>query len=123
MIHPETENISWSFVKSAVEYAIINGRDKALSEFNNQTGIFVKGDLYIFAYDYNGTVIALPFQNELLGKNRLGNTDPDGVHYVLDLGEMASSCGGYVEYRYPDPSWNFSIERKVSYTIHADGTW
>jgi polar amino acid transport system substrate-binding protein len=112
-----------SFVKSAVEYAIINGREKALSEFNNQTGIFVKDDLYIFAYDYNGTVIALPFQKELLGTNRLGNTDPDGVHYVRDIGEMAGKGGGYVEYRYPDPSLNFSIERKVSYALDVDGTW
>ncbi|MEI6293471.1 MAG: cache domain-containing protein [Methanomicrobiales archaeon] len=112
-----------SFVKSAVEYATINGRNKALSEYNNQTGIFVKGDRYIFAYDYNGTVIALPFQKELLGINRQGNTDPDGVHYVRDIGEMARKGGGYVEYRYPDPSRNFSIEKKVSYALDVDGTW
>jgi polar amino acid transport system substrate-binding protein len=112
-----------SFVKSALEYAIVNGREKALSEFNNQTGIFVPSDLYIFAYDYNGTVIALPFQNELLGTNRMGNTDADGVHYVRELGEMARNGGGYVEYRYPDPSRNFSIQRKVSYALDVDGTW
>ena len=112
-----------SFVKSALEYASVNGREKALSEFNNQTGIFVKGDRYIFAYDYNGTVIALPFQKELLGTNRMGNTDPDGVHYVRDIGEMARKGGGYVEYRYPDPSRNFSIQRKVSYALDVDGTW
>lgn len=120
---PEEREHLRSFVKSAVEYGIINGRENALSEFNNQTGIFVKGDLYIFAYDYNGTVIALPFQKELLGTNREGNTDPDGVHYVRDIGEMARKGGGYVEYRYPDPSRNFSIERKVSYALDVDGTW
>lgn len=112
-----------SFVKSALEYATVNGREKALSEFNNQAGIFVTGDLYIFAYDYNGTVIALPFQKELLGTNRMGNTDPDGVQYVREIGEMARKGGGYVEYRYPDPSRNFSIQRKVSYALDVDGTW
>jgi polar amino acid transport system substrate-binding protein len=120
---PGDRELLQSFVKSALEYATINGREKALSEFNNQTGIFVKGDLYIFAYDYNGTVIALPFQKELLGTNRVGNTDPDGVHYVRDIGEMARKGGGYVEYRYPDPSRNFSIQKKVSYALDVDGTW
>jgi len=112
-----------SFVKSAVEYVKINGKERALIEFNNQTGLFVRGDLYIFAYDYNGTVIALPFQKELLGTNRMGNTDPEGVPYVRDIGEMARNGGGFVEYRYPDPSRNFSIERKVSYALDVDGTW
>jgi hypothetical protein len=112
-----------TFVRSAVDFAKINGREKALAEFNNQTGLFVRDDLYIFAYDYNGTVIALPFQKELLGTNRMENMDPYGVHYVRDIGEMARHGGGYVEYRYPDPSRNFSIERKVSYYLDVDGTW
>jgi polar amino acid transport system substrate-binding protein len=112
-----------SFVKSAVDYATMNGRDKAIAEFNNHNGLFSRGDLYVFAYDYNGTVIALPFQKELLGTNRMENMDPDGVQYVRDIGEMARKGGGFVEYRYPDPSRNFSIERKMSYALDVDGTW
>ena len=71
-----------TFVESAVLFARINGREKALAEFNNQEGLFSMGSWYIFAYDYNGTVIALPFQKELLGTNRMENTDPGGVHYL-----------------------------------------
>lgn len=112
-----------TFVESAVLYARMNGREKALAEFNNQVGLFSMGSRYIFAYDYNGTVIALPFQKELLGTNRMENTDPGGVHYIRDMGEMARKGGGYVEYRYPDPSRNFSIEKKVSYALDVDGTW
>lgn len=112
-----------AFVGRAVDYVKINGRNAALAEFNNQEGQFIMGDLYIFAYDYNGTVIALPFQKELLGLNRIENTDPDGVHYVREIGQMAQKGGGYTEYRYPDPSRNFSVERKVSYALDVDGTW
>lgn len=110
-------------MKSAVEYAKINGRERALAEFNNPAGQFVQGGLYIFAYDYNGTVIALPFQKELLGSNRIENKDPDGVQYVREIGETARNGGGFVEYRYPDPSENFSVEPKISYSLDVDGTW
>ena len=51
------------------------------------------------------------------------NTDPEGVHYVRDIGEMARKVDGYVEYGYPDLSRNFSTERKVSYALDIDGTW
>jgi hypothetical protein len=44
-----------SFVESAVAYVQKNGKDKALKEFNNKIGPFVRGDLYIYAYDFNGT--------------------------------------------------------------------
>ena len=51
-----------SFVESAVAYAQKNGKDKALKEFSNKTGSFVSGDLYIYAYDFNGTNIAHQFK-------------------------------------------------------------
>ena len=51
-----------SFVEEAVAYAHANGRDRALKEFSNKTGSFVRGDLYIYAYDFRGTNIAHPFK-------------------------------------------------------------
>jgi len=57
-----------SFVESAVAYAQKNGKDKALKEFSNKTGSFVHGDLYIYAYDFNGTNIAHPFNPDWMGK-------------------------------------------------------
>jgi polar amino acid transport system substrate-binding protein len=112
-----------SLVNDARDYALKYGKEKALAEFNNQKGRFVSGELYVFAYDYNGTVIALPFQKELLGTNRIGNTDPAGVYYVRDIGEKAKNGGGFVEYLYPDPTRNFSLLKKVSYSLDVDGTW
>jgi len=59
-----------AFVEKAFEYAHVHGQEAALREFNNQTGQFVDGELYIFAYDINGTTLALPFQPEIIGTNR-----------------------------------------------------
>ena len=59
-----------SFVESALAYARENGKDKALVEFSNKTGSFVRGDLYIYAYDFNGTCLAHPFKSDWIGKNK-----------------------------------------------------
>jgi hypothetical protein len=37
-----------SFVESALAYAQEKGKDKALAEFSNKTGSFVRGDLYVY---------------------------------------------------------------------------
>src|SRR5512137_2334136 len=56
-----------TFVDSAVAYAKENGKEKALKEFNNKTGPFVKGERYIFALDFNGPIAT--FKKDLIGKN------------------------------------------------------
>ena len=56
-------------------YAKTNGREKTLAEYNNSNGSFIKGELYIYAYDFNGTTLALPFNPEKIGVNRLNETD------------------------------------------------
>ena len=47
-----------AMVEKAAAYVQANGREKAVTEFNNPKGQFVKGELYVFAWDLNGTNIA-----------------------------------------------------------------
>ncbi len=68
-----------AFVERAGEYEHEVGQEAALREFNNQTGRFVEGELYIFAYDTRGNTLSLPFQPDLLGKNRWNVTDANGT--------------------------------------------
>jgi signal transduction histidine kinase len=111
------------YVQNAKAYTLLHGRDQALLEFNNKNGQFTSGEYYIFAYTYEGTTLALPFQPELLGTNRMGNTDPDGVRYIGDMAKTARDGSGFVQYRYPDPAENFSLKSKTSYVADIDGTW
>ncbi len=60
-----------SFVENAYVYATKVGKTEALAAFNKQTGDFIDGELYIFAYDMNGTVLALPHQPDLIGEKPL----------------------------------------------------
>ena len=41
-----------AFLDESVAYVNNNGMENALQEFNNPTGSFIRGDLYIFAYDF-----------------------------------------------------------------------
>jgi polar amino acid transport system substrate-binding protein len=112
-----------AFVENAYEYAHIHGKEAALYEFNNQNGRFVKGELYIFAYDMKGNTLAHPFQPDLLGKNRLDTTDAHGTPFIRDLIGAAKGGGGFARYLYMDPSDNYTVKPKLSYAMMVDQDW
>jgi polar amino acid transport system substrate-binding protein len=112
-----------AFVEKAFEYAHVHGQEAALSEFNNQTGQFVDGELYIFAYDIKGTTLALPFQPEIIGTNRWNVTDVNGTLFIQDLISTAQSGGGFVRYLYEDPADNFTVKQKLSYVMMVNQSW
>jgi len=111
------------FVDNASVYAQEHGRDAALREFNNVNGTFIKGDLYVFAYDMNGTVIALPYQQGLLGTDRTGITDSNGVKCIDRLKELAQDGGGSVYYTYPNPEHDYREEFKFATVRPVDDHW
>jgi signal transduction histidine kinase len=111
------------FVDNAVSYAKEHGKEAALKEFNNVNGTFIKGDLYVFAYEMNGKVIALPYQKNLLGTDRTGITDSNGVKFIDRLIEVAREGGGAVYYIYQNPADNEREEFKISYVKPVDSTW
>ncbi|MCW4005571.1 MAG: cache domain-containing protein [Candidatus Bathyarchaeota archaeon] len=113
----------FAFVQAAYEYAHQNSQETALNEFNNQSGQFVEGELYIFAYDMSGNTLALPFQPELIGTNRWNATDPNGTAFIQQIIQTAQSGGGFVRYAYADPSDNFTIKPKVSYVTMVNQNW
>src|SRR6266498_4013846 len=64
-------------VKKAAGYYKTNGMEKALDEFSNTKGQFRDGELYVFAYDLTGTMLAHP-NNTLIGQNLNEVPDSDG---------------------------------------------
>ena len=111
-----------AFIDEAKAFARTNGKEKALESFNNPNGSFIRGDLYIFAYDYNGTVLAWPYRPDQIGKNRLDETDPMGRHHVRAMAGAAKKGGGMVDYYSVKPATN-RTELKISYMTDIDGTW
>jgi signal transduction histidine kinase len=112
-----------AFVREAVAYADANGKDAALAEFNRANGSFVRGELYIYAYDFNGTTIAHPFNPEKIGVNRLNETDAHGNYFIKDLRDAARNGTGFVEFYYINPVHNMTVEKKLGYVEKVDDSW
>ncbi|WP_321507697.1 cache domain-containing protein [uncultured Methanoregula sp.] len=111
------------FVAGAAAYAKEHGKEAALREFNNLNGTFIDGDLYIFAYDMNGTALALPYQKGLLGTSRAGISDSNGVAFIDRMTGIAREGGGPLYYIYPNPEDNYREEFKYSMVVPVDNEW
>ncbi|MGB7570915.1 MAG: cache domain-containing protein, partial [Methanothrix sp.] len=94
-----------------------------LEVFNDQKGKFTRDGSYIFAYDYEGRTLALPYQPELVGTIRIDAQDPNGVDYVRQIMNEAKDGSGFAYYIYPDPSQNMIPRLKLSYAVEVDDTW
>jgi cytochrome c len=108
------------FVDRAADFYKTNGRDKTLAELNTRNGRFQKGDVYVFAYGLDGSVIAHPINPKLIGKNLLDVPDVDGKFFRREILQTATTQGsGWVDYRYRN-SENGKTEPKTTYVRKVD---
>jgi signal transduction histidine kinase len=112
-----------AFVKRAREFALSSAREVALKAFNDRDGEFVGGNRYIFAYDFQGDTLALPFQPELIGTNRLDLRDPNDVPSVQAVLDAARIESGFVYSISGDPAENMTPKLKLNYVMAVDDEW
>ena len=109
-----------SFLEDARNYTLDHGKEEALKAFSDPTGEFVKGDMYIFAYDFNGTLLAHPYLPSLVGRNNLDLVDPNGVKTIENLMVVAKCGSGFVCNVYPNPNHEEQTGLKLLYVIKVD---
>ena len=112
-----------AFVKEAVAYANTHGKEAALLEFSKKNGSFFRRDLYIYAYDLNGTTIAHPVHPEKIGVSRMYEPDAMGHPFIYELRDAALNGTGFVEYYYINPVHNNTIEKKLGYVEKGGDDW
>ena len=121
-------------VEQAVAYIKANGEVKALKEFGNPRGEFVKkelnllgydlnealkDDLYVFVYDLKGVLLANPQAPTLVGKNLYNETDSRGKLFRKDIVDLTNTRGsGWVDYTYMNPATKRE-ENKITYCQKA----
>lgn len=108
-------------VKLVNDAATAVSKDKAaaVAEISNKTGRFVHGELYVFAYDLNGVMVAHPFNPKLIGNNLLEVPDADGKMFRKTIIDGVKATGSAtVDYRYKNPTTS-KIEEKVSFCKKA----
>jgi len=107
-----------AMVKKAIAFIKANGKDKAFEEFNNPKGKFVKGELYIFVYEPNGTMVANGQNPKLINKNLLGFKDTDGKLFVKEFMTVAKQGSGWVDYKWTNTATK-QIQPKTTYIESA----
>ena len=107
-------------VKEAVAYYSANGLQKSLDAFNDVNGVFSKGELYIIAFTFDGTLVANAHKPELLGMNLLEYPDQEGGKaFRKEIINLAvKGTPGWVEYETMNPNNNM-IQKKVTYVERA----
>ncbi|NLV26617.1 MAG: sodium:calcium antiporter [Methanomicrobiales archaeon] len=112
-----------AFVEDATVFAKATGREVACDEFNNLSGPFVKEELYIFGYAIDGTTLALPFQQGILGKKRMDLTDINGLSIFSGIMGAAKRGGDYLYYVYPNPNNDYQYQLKLVFVKPVDDDW
>jgi len=115
-----TEAEAEAMVKKAiVEYDKV-GKDKALAEFQQQSGRFVDRDLYVTVYTMDG--IALSHINpKMVGKNMMELRDADGKYHIRERLEAAKTgTSGWQDFKFYNPV-SKKIEPKRMYWEKHDG--
>lgn len=102
-------------VRHAVAFLKKEGKEKAFAEFSNPQGRFTYRDLYIMAYDLEGTCLAHGAKKERIGKNFMEERDVDGKQFVKERLAIVKAAGkGWQEYKFQNPVTR-RIEQKVAY--------
>lgn len=102
-------------VDSAARLLARVGPESAFVAINDTSGAFVDRELYVFAYDFEGTIRAHARSPVLVGKSMLETPDVDGKPFRREILRVAKTNGsGWVEYRYRNPLTD-RIERKSTW--------
>ncbi|MDD1753431.1 MAG: cache domain-containing protein [Methanotrichaceae archaeon] len=112
-----------AFVNDARDFALNTSKDAALKAFNDKNGKFVEGDRYIFAYDFKGNTLALPFEPEAIGTNRIDLKDPNGVYALHEPIDVAKRGSGFTYIIYKDPAKNMTNRLKLRYVTKVNDEW
>jgi len=111
-----------ALAEKGAAYMKANGKDKAIAEFNNPNGEFVKGDLYLFAIDFNGIILAHGGNPKLVGQSFLEMKDPTGKYFIKEQLDLAKSKGsGWIEYNWTNPATK-KVQNKKSWIQRIEGT-
>jgi cytochrome c len=102
--NPDKKAEAKAMVEKAAAFVIEHGKEKAIAEMNKPDGQFVKGELYVFAFNLNGVMVAQPKNPKAIGENLIDKPDNKGKLFRKEIIEKAKAEGsGWVDYFYMNP--------------------
>jgi cytochrome c len=113
---PESdEYTTQQLVKTAAAYFYARGREAAFSRVSNPNGPFIRGDIYMFIYDFRGVCVAHGENAALIGQNLIDIVDSRGTYVVRGLIDVArrGKGHGWFEYIWRNEFKRAYVERVV----------
>jgi len=111
------------FVEKGVALCMEKGNQACFKEFNDPNGAFIKGELYMFAYDFKGVNQALGSNPKLVGKNLYKLKDAGGLMLLQELIKIAQTKNeGWLDYKWSHPQTK-KITDKTSYITKIEGDY
>ncbi len=116
--------------KEAAKFMNEKGFYPTVFEINKKEGKFVTKNTYVFLIDFEGHLLAHPFNQQYIGMDMTGNKDSNGKLFVQDYIAVAKSKGeGWTEYMYPTPEelkkptpyQEKKKSKKISYVYRVPG--
>lgn len=117
-------------VENAASYARTVGKEAAIAEFSKKDNLFLQEGISLYAYDFNGTLLADPFLPNDIGMNRSNFADIRGFRIIAAANFTAAAGGGFIAYLYPAPvggaineSTRESYVPQIGYVCPVDSGW
>ena len=109
-----------ALVEKAAAHVKEVGEEQAFKDFTAKDGGYVDGELYVFCYNPDVTLVAIGDNPGMVGKNLRHLKDPDGKEASYELVQMGLEHGsGWVDYKWPNPVTN-KIQTKSAYVIKVN---
>jgi hypothetical protein len=111
-----------ALVEKGAAFIQKSGKASGLAEITmaaDKQGSLIDRDLYIFAYDFSGKVVAHGANKKLVGKNLFDMQDTDGKYVIRELIEAAKKGSGWVDYKWSHPETK-KIHQKSAYILKID---
>jgi len=123
-IHSEiTRDQLRGFVEECKAFAKIYGKREALMEIKRKNGLFQRGELYIYAYDFNNVVLSHGLNESLIGSNLTHLKDPNGKKIITEMtGILKRSNSGWLTFHWFHPQTK-EVKPKLGYFTKVDNTW
>ena len=112
-----TRPVAQAYAERAAQHLAKVGPEQAYKDFQDPAGGFLDGDLYVFVFDFEGTLMASGgFPNDV-GRNLVANYHEPSATNVRNLIAVARGQGqGWSEYVWRNPCTG-RRETKISYVI------
>ena len=93
-----------NWVEKAVSFYRASGKRIALAEYTNPNGQFVQDEMYIYALNPRGTMLAHGVNEKFVGEEFIDIKDYDGKNFIIEIVNIANKDGsGWVEYKWYNP--------------------